>query len=293
MSASQSSPSLLSGVRRGVRDAGRPMLLVLAALLLAPQAARADSETLRFGVRADVPPLAMRAGDRWEGYTVELCRRIFEAYRASLPADHGAALEWVPVTAAGRFDALASGRIDALCGATTLTLSRLDSFPFTLLTYVSGAAVMARRDAALPALRRETGRKLRVAVVTGTTTEGHVETVLGDDVDVVERPDHDAAFAALEEGAADLYMADRVFLLERLRRLDAPAAWDLVEGVVSREPYAIPVRPGRRDLLAVANRTLAALYWSGEIRRIHARWFPGVTPDARLEALWDLMRLPE
>lgn len=269
--------------------------LVLAAVDLAvPGPAGADTaETLRFGVRTDVAPLAMRNADDWEGYTVELCRRIFEAYRASLPAGRSAALEWVAVSAAERFEALASGRVDALCGATTVTLSRLDAFPFTLLTYVSGAAVMAQHGAALPALRREAGRRLRVAVVAGTTTEGHVETVLGDDVDIVERPDHDAAFAALEAGDADLYMADRVILLERLRRLDAPSAWDLVEGVVSREPYAIPVRPGRRDLLAVANRTLAALYWSGEIRRIHARWFPGARPDDRLEALWDLMRLPE
>jgi len=89
---------------------------------------------LVLGVRADVPPFSsfdngMERPDKARGYTVDLCRRIAE--RAVLNGLY-CSVEYKEVKAAERFKVLASGEINVLCGATTVTLERMRIADFSL-----------------------------------------------------------------------------------------------------------------------------------------------------------------
>ena len=55
-------------------------------------------------------------------------------------------VEYVKVTTEERFDAIKDGRIDLLCEATTITLSRREQVSFSSPVFVTGAAVLFRSD---------------------------------------------------------------------------------------------------------------------------------------------------
>ena len=51
-------------------------------------------------------------------------------------------IEYVPVGTEDRFEAVQDGRIDILCSADTVTLSRRELVDFSLFTFLDGAAVL-------------------------------------------------------------------------------------------------------------------------------------------------------
>jgi ABC-type amino acid transport substrate-binding protein len=68
-----------------------------------------------------------------------------------------------------RLDAVASGRADAECGTTTITLSRMETVDFSLPIFVDGGAVLVPARSKIERLGDLKGK--RVAVIAGTTTE--------------------------------------------------------------------------------------------------------------------------
>src|SRR5262249_52380155 len=143
--------------------------------MLAAQPVHADAidrirETgkIRLAHRTDAAPFAsLDSAGQPVGYSVELCRRVAEAVMMSMP-ERTLPVEFVPVTAMDRFEAITSGRADLLCEATTVTLGRREQLDFSLFTYVSGAGMIIRRGTVpgegLQGLRT-------VGVLQGTTTE--------------------------------------------------------------------------------------------------------------------------
>ena len=131
-----------------------------------------DGGTVRFGYREDAAPLSyLGENETPAGYSVLVC----EAVAASLGRQLGRALavDWRPVTAENRFDRVAAGEIDLLCGAATITLARRERVDFSLPTFVDGAAVMLPRDAEAE-FDALAGKK--IGVHAGTTTEAILGT---------------------------------------------------------------------------------------------------------------------
>ncbi|MCS6854904.1 MAG: transporter substrate-binding domain-containing protein, partial [Elioraea sp.] len=121
-------------------------LLALASpSLAAAEALREAAErgTLRLGVRADAAPFsASDTRGNYGGYSIDLCRAVVEA--AARATGRPIRPQFVAVDAGNRLAALAEGRIDLLCEATSRTLSRLDQADFTLPTFVTGPGLMVR-----------------------------------------------------------------------------------------------------------------------------------------------------
>lgn len=281
------------------------LLLALFACLAAEftaapaRAATEEMETIRLGVRPDAAPLSFLQDNTWVGYSVDLCTRIVAAYDESLPDGRGAEPSFVPVTAANRFEFLKSGEIDMLCEATTVTISRMESHHFSLLTFVSGAGGIKKKQTTIRALKGKSTRALgiKVSVVDGTTTQAQVEKLLGYAVVFPKDPvpNHDVAFELLRKGEVELYVGDRVILREKLLNQDDRDDYDLSAGFLSYEPYAIAIRHGREDLLQIANATLARLYRDDEegIRPIYDLWFKDSKMSRLLWSMYQLQKLPE
>jgi polar amino acid transport system substrate-binding protein/glutamate/aspartate transport system substrate-binding protein len=193
-------------------------------LLALPAVAAADTlggikerGTIRLGVRADAIPFSFTdtLGERG-GYTVQLCRAV----SADLKKELGLAelkVEYVEVTTEDRFAALNDGRIDILCGATSVTLSRLDEVDFSSATFVTGMGVLYRNDG--PTSFAELAGK-KIGVRGGTTTEETLKRELdqaGLTVEIVSIDDHEAALEELAEGKIDAYFADRAILIYLLQ----------------------------------------------------------------------------
>ena len=104
------------------------------------------SGTFKIGYREDAAPFSFKdtLGEP-AGFSVELCRLIAAQVKQTLGLDE-ITIEYVPVGTEDRFQAVQDGRIDILCSADTVTLSRRELVDFSLFTFLDGAAVLLRAD---------------------------------------------------------------------------------------------------------------------------------------------------
>jgi glutamate/aspartate transport system substrate-binding protein len=254
------------------------------------------SGTITFGYRDGAAPFSARQRNgQVRGYSVELCEKIAAAVGRSLGiAD--LKVVWKPVDSETRISDVVSRKIDAECGSTTITLSRMERVDFSVPIFVDGGSALVRagRDApqSLPALAGK-----RIAVMPSTTTETALRKALAvtaTSATIVSVKDSAEGVAALLAGKVDAYASDRM-LLARLRLDDARGAeLSFLENDFSYEPYAIVVARDDPDFRLLVNRTLVSLYKTGEIDPIFIRWLgPYGSPGALLNAMFYLNALPE
>jgi ABC-type amino acid transport substrate-binding protein len=255
-----------------------------------------QSGTIVLGYRDGAAPFSFRDRDgRVLGYSVEMCARA----AAHIQKQLGLAqlkIEWTPLDAANRLDAVAAGRVDAECGTTTITLTRMEQVDFSVPIYVDGGAIMVRKRARLNRLADLKGRK--VAVIAGTTTEQAVVTALNaaDARGAVLVPVKDGAagLAELLSGRVDGYASDRIVLTSLRERAPVPRDLEFIAGDISYEPYAIVVRRDDPDFRLALNRGLVAMYKNGDIDIVFQRWFSSLgKPGTLLNSMFYLNSLPE
>jgi polar amino acid transport system substrate-binding protein/glutamate/aspartate transport system substrate-binding protein len=250
---------------------------------------------ITFGYRDGAAPFSFKDRDgRMRGYSVELCIRVATAVQKSLGLAE-LKVQWTPVDAAARLEAVTSGTVDAECGTTTITLSRMESVDFSLPIFVDGGGVLVRTKSKLAKLSDLKGKK--IAVIGGTTTEQALVNgmnAFGGTAILVPVRNGAEGMAALTQGKVDGYAGDRVVLADLKLRAANPNALAFVGGDFSYEPYALVVRRDDPDFRLAVNRALANLYRSGDIDAIFQRHLGALgQPGPLLHAMFYLNTLPE
>jgi glutamate/aspartate transport system substrate-binding protein len=251
---------------------------------------------IRVGYRTDALPLAFKdASGQPSGYSVELCQRIAAAVKDYLKLNE-LKTTFVPLTSENRLDAVVGNRVDIECGATTITLSRLEKVDFTLMTFVTGGAVLSLAGSGINSLGNLAGKS--VAVVSGTTSQTALKSYLQKnliDAKVVAVPDRSEAMKRLQDKQVDAFASDQVVLIGEVLQSADPSVYALSQELFSFEPYALVVRRNDADFRLVADRALAQLYRSGQIEQMYGKWFgqAGLRPPPVLSAMYILQALPE
>ena len=245
--------------------------------------------------RTDALPFSFEDAEKKPaGYMVDLCRSVIGVIERQV----GVAplqVNWVPVTTQTRFSAIASGRADMECGATSVTLSRMKEVAFSSLTFVDGTGLLVRRSTAGNSLMDLAGKK--IGVITGTSNERALaeamksKMVTATMVPVSSRED---GLAQLEAGTIDAFANDRVLLVGLAAKAKDPKALALLGDPLSYEPYAIVLPRGDWALQQAVNGALAQIYRSSALPDIYNRWFGALgRPSPVLEVMFALGRLPE
>lgn len=276
-------------------------LAALAAAMLAAAAPPAASDVLddaqargalRLGYRMDAPPFSY-ADDAGApaGLAVQLCAAAAPGVIAT--AGGGLAVEWVPVTAATRFEALVEGRIDLLCGPTTQTLKRRERLDFSIPYYVDGAGVVFRKGGP-ETLEHLTDEP--VGVLNGTTTEALARQVLAErapGAELVLFASHVEGLEALQRGDVEAYLGDQSILLYQLGRMRPTVQPVVARETLSREPYALAMRRGEGRLRLALDRELSRIYESGEIYGLIQESLGRVQISPEIEAIYDVVAIPD
>lgn len=217
------------------------------------------------GYRRDAPPMSDAVEgvpDAAEGYAVALCRRIHAALDARCPGK--VALKYKGVEARNRFEALAGGDIDILCGTTSRTIARDAFVEFTLPTFITGGVFASRRGDRVRKVADLAGR--RFGVIAGTTTDAALARALeGARVSAAGRREIAGLSAglrrlALPEGHADRLDAVAGDQLTLLRLAASAGDVAVSTDFFSVEHYALALRPENRALRVLADGVLARLY---------------------------------
>ena len=292
-------------------------LLVALVLLAQPPAMAAgtldkvkDSGKLLLGYRADTRPFAFSDGGQPAGFSVALCRKVADAVKAELKLPT-LSVEFVPLTAANRFELLQQGRVDLSCGTDTPTLERRALVDFSIPIFFAGTGALLRSDAdrrlrdamedrpspTQPVWRGAPGvfsANVVFAAVGGTTIEKSlIDGLRARRITVTVAPVADYAAGVqmvLDRRAAALF-GDRPVLLDAARQGPGAAELRVLERSFTREPLALAMRRGDDALRLLVDRTLSRLYRSPDFAPLYGSWFG--TPDATVLQFFQAVALPD
>jgi polar amino acid transport system substrate-binding protein len=278
--------------------------LTLASALSAPATTwdRVKETTrLTLGYRTDAQPFSYKdASGAPAGYSVTLCQQIADQMKVALGLPK-LTVEWVPVTLADRFSAVAQGKIDLMCGADSVTLTRRKEVAFSIPIFRSGIGAVVRADAPValreilaegkppphPVWRASPARTLlekkTFSVVAGTSSESWLAGRLSEfqlDATVVPVGSYEAGFQRVIDGTSDVFFGDGPILLVTAKR--SPSAEDLIvlNRLFTDEPLALVLARGDEDLRLAVDRTLSRLFRSNDFPDVYAKWFGKPDRDA-------------
>jgi polar amino acid transport system substrate-binding protein/glutamate/aspartate transport system substrate-binding protein len=243
-----------------------------------------ETGEIRLGVRADAAPLSFLQGEEPAGYSVLVCNGVVEELGEALGRTLTAT--WVTVDADTRFDAVANGEIDLLCGAATITLERRATVNFSLPIFVDGAAVLLHSDAS-PEFDALAGKNIGVRA--GTTTETILRNSLeakGMEAEVVPVENHADGLAALEESRIDAYFGDQSILFGLYFASDLAEGLVVSENTLTVEKQGLALARGDSDFRLAVDRAISDLFLSGNMAGFFHEAFPGAQPGLGLEALF-------
>jgi polar amino acid transport system substrate-binding protein/glutamate/aspartate transport system substrate-binding protein len=247
-----------------------------------------ERNELRLGYRVDAPPVSYQTTEgNPDGYAPQLCVHVAQGLVNSLKADN-MDVQFVPVDASNRFEKVANGEIDLLCGAATITLPRRAIVDFSIPIYIDGTSVLlpANAEQDLRALANKT-----VGVRRDTTTETTLSTTLenveaNDDVQIERFADHESALIALENGDIAAYFADQSILTGLWMSSPKRNDLKLAREIFTIEKQGLALARGDSDFRLLVDGVLSSLYANGKLRETLESTIPGLEAGQGLNAMF-------
>jgi ABC-type amino acid transport substrate-binding protein len=245
-----------------------------------------ETKTLNLGYRTDAAPLSFadEAGVP-SGYSLLICGEIAQAIADALQLD-GLNAKFVAVDASNRFDMVASGKVDLLCGAATITLRRRNLVDFSAPTYVDGTSFILPAGASTD-LRELAGGK--IGFRNGTTTEEAVTLSFnssGVDVEFVPFDSHTDGFTSLKSGEINAYFADQSILLFEYVTRNMGDAFQIAPEILTIEKHGLAMARGDSDFRLLVDTVLSGLYADGSMRQLFQKILPGAEPGQAMQAMY-------
>ena len=282
----------------------RRLLLLAIAIAFAGDAALAQtfegrlkqiSETkiVKLAHRSDANPFSfVNAQGQPDGYTVDLCKFVVHSLEQQLSAK--LTIAWVPVDTQSRFEAVAAGRADMECGASTVSFERMAKVDFSSFVFMENTGLLVRTGSGISSVGDLGGKK--IAAIAGTTNEFALKKELQRrqlQTSLVEVKDRQGGMAELASGAVDGFASDKL-LLVGAQNAEA-STYTLLPENLSYEPYAIALPRGDWAFRIAVNRGLSQLYSDPQIIDIYLKWFAaiGPRPDLLRAAVYIFGTFPE
>jgi glutamate/aspartate transport system substrate-binding protein len=212
------------------------------------------------------------------GYSMDICGKIVDAVKAELKMPN-LQVKLNPVTSATRIPLLANGTIDLECGSTTNNLDRQKQVSYVYTTFVTANRILSKKSSKIAKLEDLKGKT--IVSTSGSTnlkqvTELNASKNLG--MNILTAKDHAEAFLMVETDRAAAFVMDDILLYSLAAGSKAPGDYVVSNDALSVEPYGIMVRKDDAPFKKVADNAVAALFKSGDINKIYAKWFQSVIP---------------
>src|SRR5271166_2696873 len=226
------------------------LLAAAAALAFGAAAAGVEAQTLKTvqdrgtlvcGVSQGIAGFSIKDDKgEWSGFDVDFCRAL-----AAAIFNDPSKVQFVPLTASERFNALKNKQIDVLSRNSTWTLGREDDFGvvFAGVTYYDGQAFLVPKSRNLQSALELDGSK--VCVQPGTTTEPNFIDFFETNhmkYEVVHEPGIPEMIAAYQGGQCNVLTTDESGLFAMRLQMAKPGDSMILPDVISKEPLGPVVR---------------------------------------------------
>jgi glutamate/aspartate transport system substrate-binding protein len=260
------------------------MILAAAALCVTSHAAIAEGTgtlekirstgSITIGHReSSIPFSYYDSNEKVVGYAMDLCYLAAEAVRVSLGLQK-LDIKLVPVTPSGRIPSVLNETIDLECGTTTNNFEREKVVSFSITYFVAANRFIAKAAANLRTLDDLKGKTV-VSTIGSTNlrqiSELDAQRHLG--LTILAAKDNGEAFRMLESDRADAFVMDDILLYSRVAHSATPGDYTVSDDALSVEPYGIMLRRNDPAFKKVVDDAMSAIYRSGDIHKIYAKWF--------------------
>jgi polar amino acid transport system substrate-binding protein len=254
------------------------------------------SNTFTLGYVPDFAPFSVQAGDKANGYAIELCLKVADKIKTELGL---AALQvrYRPVVVNDEMNAVSTGEIDILCTPTPPTLVRRKRVSFSIPIYTAGLSAVVRQEAPEALLNVLNGKvahtgptwratinrglaNLTYAATAGGVTEAWIRQqmrLLGVVATLVTVENTEAGLKLVAEGKADAFFAERMMLKNLLASNYSAGNLVLLDRVFEYSPTAMAVNRDDEDFRLLVDTALSELYRSGEIEQAYDTYLEGIT----------------
>lgn len=262
----------------------RLLILLVSCFLFAASAAQeltgtlkhvADTGKFTIGYVPDAPPMSFDDKDgNPVGYSIALCNTVASAVKKAAGLED-MEINYVPlVLPEERLSAVEDGAVDIECGASTVTLSRRERVDFSLMTFITGGAVLSLKESPIPSISDLEDKT--IAVIKGTTTHATLRQFsevneYGFTLRIIDT--HANGMELLNDRKVDGYATDRAMIIGQVLQSADATSYTISSDVFSFEPHALMLKRGDTDFRLVVDRALAGLYRTARIRRVYHDWF--------------------
>jgi polar amino acid transport system substrate-binding protein len=265
---------------------------------------------ITIGYRVDAKPFSFQdSSGAPTGYSVDLCGKLVGELKTELGGGE-LAVDWVPVTLEQRFADLAQGKVDLLCEADSVTLSRRKEVSFSVPIFPSGIGAILRSDAPRGLMDVLTGRSASgpiwrgspaqilneqtFSAVKGTTSETWLASRLDKfqltaKVEPVE--DYDDGIKKVVDGGTDVFFGDRAILMEAASRSPDASKLAALDELFTYELLALAVPRNDDDFRLAVDKGLSKIFASSDFRDLYTKWFG--TPSSGAWVFFLQSTLPE
>ncbi len=221
---------------------------------------KGGDDTLKMITEATFPPYEFLRGQEIVGIDVEICRAVAEKLNRPFSVQTVDFDSVIPAVISGKADVAAAG--------ITVTEDRKKNVDFSIPYVKTGIVVIYKRE--YPFTGTDDLKGKRVGVQGGTTSEAYVLEELGQEPERSRSPAE--AVAALKAGRCEFVIADIDPAKNCVKGEDDLAISDFI----TSEEYAVAIRKGQPELLAVINETIAELQANGKLDQ----WVADFTAEA-------------
>ena len=238
-----------------------------------------DRKAITLGVREASSPFSfLGEKQQYVGYSIDLCMKIVEAVKSNLNMPD-LKVNLTKVNAQTRTSMVVSGDIELECGSSTNSIERQKFVSFVVTTFFSGTKMLVKTGSNVKNYKDLKGKT--VVVTRGTTNERAIKEynqweALG--IQFMQAKDHHEALLAVVNGSAVAFPMDDVLLYSMRANAKNPADYAVVGDYLTDEPYGIMLRKDDPAFKSLADTAVIALFKSGEINKIYARWFESPIP---------------
>jgi polar amino acid transport system substrate-binding protein len=252
-------------------------LLVVFALAVPASADELDDiksrGELRIGVTESSPPFSYRdAGKDIVGYDVDLADRV--AKSLGVPARK------IAIINAERIPALQQNRVDLVAASMTRAKGRADAIAFSYAYLDSPHQVLVRKSSGIVRIAQLAGRKL--ALVRSASVDAAMKAAVPT-MEIVLFDDYDKAFAALSDGRADGFLADKTLLLWFAQKSGRADDFALIDDYELPRTAGFGLKKNEPRFLDFVNATLLKLEASGDAAKIFNAWFAPLPRTFRIQ----------
>ena len=187
------------------------------------------------------------------------------------------------VTSQTRIPLVQNGTVDVECGSTTNNAERGQQVDFSVGIFEIGTRLLSKKDSTYKDFADLKGKN--VVTTAGTTSERILKSMNADKqmgMNVISAKDHGEAFNMLESGRAVAFMMDDALLAGEMAKAKKPDDWAVTGTPQSYEIYGCMVRKDDPAFKKAVDDAIVAIYKSGEINKIYAKWFTQPIPPKGL-----------